>query len=33
VREALRSMEPESMTPIEALTELDRLKKLTEEDR
>ena len=32
VREAVRELDPESMTPIEALVELARLKKLLEED-
>ena len=32
VREALRRMEPNHMTPLDALQELDRLKKLTEEE-
>ena len=31
IHEALRGMEPESMTPIEALAELDRLRKQLEE--
>ena len=33
VREALHTLDPEQMTPLEALAELDRLKRLSEEER
>jgi hypothetical protein len=32
VRAAIRTLDPETMTPIEALVELERLRKLAEED-
>ena len=33
VRAAIRGLEPERMTPIEALVELERLRRMAEEDR